>query len=355
MNSQNKSGPVKVLIVDDSALIRQLLTEILSQDRNIQVVGAAPDPFIARDKIKQLQPDVLTLDVEMPRMDGLQFLSNLMRLHPMPVVMISSLTQAGADVTLRALELGAIDFVAKPKIDVARGLEQYADEICQKVKDAAVANIITLPPRPINKTLRAPSGVGMTYRTTDRMIAIGASAGGTEALRVVLEQMPADSPAIVITQHIPAEFSGPFAERLNRHSAMVVMEAKDGDPILAGHAYVAPGGRHLEVRKDGARWRCKITDDPPVNRHRPAVDVMFQSVIKAVGKNSVAAILTGMGDDGARGLLALREIGVHTVVQDEATSVVWGMPGQAFKIGAACEVLPLDKIAPRLLELARAN
>ncbi len=350
----NASQRAKVLIIDDSALVRQLLTDILSADPGLEVVGTASDPLIAREKIKLLKPDVLTLDVEMPRMDGLQFLANLMRLHPLPVVMVSSLTEAGAEVTLKALELGAIDFVTKPKLDIARGLTEYGSVLCEKVRDAAKAKVIALPSRPVQKEAARPvSASAIAFRTTDRLIAIGASAGGTEALRVVLEQMPADAPAIVITQHIPAEFSRPFAERLNKHSAMVVMEAKDGDPILAGHAYVAPGGRHLEVVRDGARWRCRITDDPPVNRHRPSVDVMFHSVIKAVGKNCVAAILTGMGDDGARGLLALRELGVHTIAQDEATSVVWGMPGTAVRMGAAIDVLPLDQVAARLLALAR--
>lgn len=346
--------PVKVLIVDDSALVRQLLTEILSKDPEIEVVGAAPDPLIARDKIKQLKPDVLTLDVEMPRMDGLQFLANLMRLHPLPVVMVSSLTEAGADVTQKALELGAIDFVTKPKLDVAKGLTAYGPILCEKVKMAAKARIISLPARPIEKVAAAPA-TAMTFRTTDKLIAIGASAGGTEALRAVLEMMPADAPATVITQHIPAEFSRPFAERLNKHSAMVVMQAEDGAPILAGHAYVAPGGKHLEVVRDGARWRCRVTDSEPVNRHKPSVGVMFHSVLKAAGTNAVAALLTGMGDDGSRELLTLRRAGIRTIVQDEATSVVWGMPGTAYRLGAADEVLPLDKVAGRLLELARSS
>lgn len=346
--------PIKVLIVDDSALVRQLLTEILSKDPEIEVVGAASDPLIAREKIKQLKPDVLTLDIEMPRMDGLQFLSNLMRLYPLPVVMVSSLTEVGADVTLKALELGAIDFVTKPKFDVAKGLSVYGPILCEKLKMAAKARIIALPPRPVEKTTAA-TATPLTFRTTDKLIAIGASAGGTEALRVVLERMPADAPAILITQHIPAEFSRPFAERLNKHSAMVVMQAEDGAPILAGHAYVAPGGRHLEVVRDGARWRCRLLDTEPVNRHKPSVGVMFHSVLKAAGTNAVAALLTGMGDDGARELLTLREAGIHTLVQDEASSVVWGMPGTAFRLGAAAEMLPLDRIAARLLELARSN
>jgi len=345
---------VRVLIVDDSALVRQLLTEILSSDPEIEVVGVAPDPLIARDKIKLLKPDVLTLDVEMPRMDGLQFLANLMRLHPMPVVMVSSLTEAGADVTLKALELGAIDFVTKPRLDVAKGLTAYGPILCEKVKMAARARMVARPPRPADEVPRGGPEAAMAFRTTDKLIAIGASAGGTEALRVVLERMPADAPATVITQHIPAEFSRPFAERLNRHSAMVVLHAEDGAPILAGHAYVAPGGKHLEVVRDGAHWRCCVSDADPVNRHKPSVGVMFNSVLKAAGTHCVAALLTGMGDDGSRELLALRQAGIRTLVQDEATSVVWGMPGTAFRLGAADEVLPLERIPGRLIELARS-
>ena len=336
--------PVRVLVVDDSALIRQLMTELLSADPGIQVVGAAADPFIAREKIKQLNPDVLTLDVEMPRMDGLTFLQNLMRLRPMPVVMVSSLTEAGASVTLDALALGAVDFVTKPGIDVARGLAEYASLLQDKVKAAAKARVSRVVPRPAND---APSA--MSYRTTDRLIAIGASTGGTEAIRQVLSTMPADAPAIVIAQHIPAQFSRPFAERLDRHSRMTVMEAEDGRQIMPGHAYVAPGGRHLRVQRSGARWVCRLGDDLPVNGHRPSVDVLFGSVATQAGRNASAALLTGMGDDGARGLLALRDAGAATLAQDQATSVVWGMPGAAVARDAAQQVQPLHDIAQRLL------
>lgn len=348
--------PVRVLIVDDSAVVRQILTEILSNDRGIEVVGSATDPYVARDKIKRLNPDVITLDVEMPRMDGLAFLENLMRLHPMPVVMISSLTERGADTTLQALALGAVDFVSKPKLDVARGLEEYAAEIVAKVKSAAKARVRTIdrpaPPRPLLGAAAPEPARSLRFRTTDRLIAIGASAGGTEALRVVLEGMPADAPAVVMTQHLPASFSTAFAERLNRHSAMSVREASDGEAILPGHAYLPPGGRHLRVIRDGARWRARIDDGPAVNRHKPAVDVLFQSVAANAGPNAVGAILTGMGDDGARGLLQMREAGAPTLVQDEATSVVWGMPGAAFKLGAAQEVVSLERVAERLIALA---
>ena len=352
--------PCRVLIVDDSAVVRQILSEILASDPGIEVVGTAADPLLAREKIKRLAPDVITLDVEMPRMDGLAFLENLMRLHPLPVVMISSLTERGADTTLQALALGAVDFVSKPKLDVTRGLQGYADEIIEKVKTAARSRVRALVRSPVvpKVTLASPGAASAPrpsqFRTTDRLIAIGASAGGTEALRVVLEGLPADAPAVVITQHLPATFSTAFAERLDRHSAMAVREASDGEAVLPGHAYLPPGGKHLRVIRDGARWRCRIDDGPPVNRHKPAVDVLFQSVAQSAGANAIGVILTGMGDDGARGLLQLRQAGAPTLVQDEATSVVWGMPGAAFKLGAAEEQLPLEKIAERLLALSRS-
>lgn len=351
------STKVRVLIVDDSAVVRQMLTEILDSDPGIEVVGVATDPLIARDKIKRLNPDVITLDVEMPRMDGLAFLENLMRLRPLPVVMISSLTERGADTTLQALALGAVDFVSKPKLDVARGLESYAEEIIAKVKAAARAQVRPLaraatPRHSADAVIAAaPASRALRFHTTDRLIAIGASAGGTEALRVVLEQMPADAPAIVLTQHIPAGFSRAFAERLDRHSAMAVREASDGEAILPGHAYLPPGGQHMRVIRDGARWRCRIDDGPAVNRHKPAVDVLFRSVAHSAGDNAIGVILTGMGDDGARGLLEIAQAGAPTFVQDEASSVVWGMPGAAVKLGAAKDMVPLDQVAGRLMQL----
>ncbi|RXR06644.1 protein-glutamate methylesterase/protein-glutamine glutaminase [Pseudoxanthomonas composti] len=345
-------APCRVLIVDDSAVVRQLLTEILSRDRGIEVVGSATDPFMARDMIKRLNPDVITLDVEMPRMDGVTFLQNLMRLRPMPVVMISSLTEQGADITLQALALGAVDFITKPKLGVSQGLEAYSEEIIAKVKAAAKARVQALTPSQSTKAQAVAASAPLKFRTTDRLIAIGASAGGTEAIRVVLEMMPPDAPAIVVSQHIPAAFSRPFVERLDRHSAMAVREATEGEMVVPGHVYLPPGDRHLEIVRDGARWRCHISDAGPVNRHRPSVEVMFKSVERAAGANAVVAMLTGMGDDGSRALLELRQAGAATICQDEATSVVWGMPGTAVKLGAAQEVLPLHKIAGRLLELA---
>ena len=353
------TAPCRVLIVDDSAVVRQMLTEILSSDPSIDVVGTAADPLLAREKIKRLAPDVITLDVEMPRMDGLAFLENLMRLHPLPVVMISSLTERGADTTLQALALGAVDFVSKPKLDVARGLQGYAEEIIAKVKMAARSRVRPLMRASAAKltldaaSASAPRPMASQFRTTDRLIAIGSSAGGTEALRVVLEGMPADAPAVVMTQHLPASFSSAFAERLDRHSAMAVREASDGEAVLPGHAYLPPGGKHLRIIRDGARWRCRIDDGPAVNRHKPAVDVLFRSVAQCAGGNAIGAILTGMGDDGARGLLEMRQAGAPTLVQDEASSVVWGMPGAAFRLGAAEEQVPLERIAERLLALAR--
>lgn len=343
---------VRVLIVDDSALIRQLLSELLGADPDILVVGIAADPFIAREKIKALRPDVITLDVEMPRMDGLTFLENLMRLHPLPVVMVSTLTERGAEVTLNALALGAVDFIAKPKLDVVAKLNEYAPLLIEKVKAAAQARVTHLPARTDASRTPRPPPRALGFRTSDRLIAIGASAGGTEAIREVLMQMPADAPAVVIAQHIPAEFSAPFAARLDRSSQMSVSQAQDGALIVPGHAYVAPGGRHLTVIGDGARWRCRLTDTAPVNRHRPSIDVLFDSVAQCAAGNAVGAILTGMGSDGAQGLLQMRKAGAPTLAQDEASSVVWGMPGAAVRLGAAAEVLTLSRIADRLLTLA---
>ncbi len=344
---------IKVLVIDDSALIRQLLTRILDSDPGIQVVGTAPDPYVARDKIKKLNPDVLTLDVEMPRMDGVTFLRNLMRLRPMPVVMVSTLTDAGADVTLRALELGAVDYVSKPKINVQDELQAYADEIISKVKAAARARVrgidAATPPRNA-LSAAAPAASGRAhFKTTDMIIAIGASTGGTEAIKDVLCQLPPSTPGIVITQHIPAAFSKPFSERLNANSAMTVTQAEHGQQILPGHAYVAPGDRHLEVVRDGARFVCRLLDSEPVNRHKPSVEVMFNSVARNVGRNALCVLLTGMGDDGADAMGEMKRAGAPTIAQDEASSVVWGMPGEAVKRGHADEVLPLHSIAERIL------
>ncbi|HEX6993051.1 MAG TPA: chemotaxis response regulator protein-glutamate methylesterase [Gammaproteobacteria bacterium] len=348
----SSARPIRVLVVDDSALVRQLLTAVLSEDPGIEVVGTASDPYRAREQIKRLRPDVLTLDVEMPRMDGLTFLRNLMRLHPLPVVMVSSLTEKGAEATLDALALGAVDFVTKPRIDIQDGLNALAEEIRAKVRAAAAARIFPAPAPPAAKTdatgaLRAP--VRRHLRTTDRVIALGASTGGTEAIREVLCRLPPDAPGVVIAQHIPAAFSGPFARRVDKLAAITVKEAEHAETVLPGHAYVAPGGRHLRVSRSGGRYVLHVGDDEPVNHHRPSVDVLFTSLAEAAGPNAVAALLTGMGSDGARGLLALREAGARTFAQDQATSVVWGMPGEAMRIGAAERAVPLPELADVLL------
>jgi len=355
----------KVLVVDDSALIRQLLTEILNTDRSIEVVGTAQDPYRARDKIKELRPDVLTLDVEMPRMDGLTFLRNLMRLHPMPVVMISSLTERGADITLQALEIGAVDFVSKPKIDVAHSLVDYSQDIIAKVKAAAGARIRTglessLALKSVTPKLSADAVLKHNnrprpFKTTDKIIAIGASTGGTEAIKEVLLRLPADAPGVVISQHIPEAFSTPFAARMNGVSAMTVCEAADGQQILPGHVYISPGSHHLLVERSGARYVCRLNDGPPVNRHRPSVDVMFRSVAQNVAANALGILLTGMGDDGARGLEEMHNAGAATIAQDEKTSIVWGMPGEAVKLGCVDNVLPLERIAGQILALVRES
>jgi two-component system chemotaxis response regulator CheB len=343
---------IRVLIVDDSSLVRRLLTDILSSDPAIEVVGTAGDAYAARDKIKALNPDVLTLDVEMPKMDGVTFLRNLMRLRPMPVVMVSSLTEQGASITLEALAIGAVDFLAKPKFDVAATFGLYRDELVAKIKTAAKAR-----PRPFREGALAPGRQGFDttslgcprpFRTTDRIIAIGASTGGTEAIKDVLMGCEPDTPGIVITQHIPKAFSAAFARRLDSLSRMTVSEAQDGQQVLRGHAYLAPGDRHLMLSRDGARYVCSLDDGAPVNRHKPSVDVLFRSVAHAAGSNSIGIILTGMGQDGALGLREMREAGAHTIAQDAASSVVWGMPGEAVRLDAAVEVLPLDAISRAL-------
>ncbi len=350
---------IKVLIIDDSALVRKLLTEILDKAPGIKVVGTAVDPYAAREKIKKLNPDVLTLDVEMPRMDGITFLGNLMRLRPMPVVMISTLTEAGADVTLRALELGAVDFVPKPKMDVAQGLDEYAGDIIEKVKAAAGARVRAMRsvPQKVEEKHSADAVLSKKsktrhFRTTDKIIGIGSSTGGTEAIKSVLAGLPADMPGIVICQHIPAAFSKPFANRVDAMCKMAVSEAVDGQQILPGHVYIAPGDRHLLVERDGARYVCALNDGPPVNRHKPSVDVLFRSLAQNAGSNAIGVMLTGMGADGAEGMGEMKEAGAPIVAQDEKTSVVWGMPGEVVKRGFADEVLPLHKITRRLIALA---
>lgn len=356
--------PIRVLIVDDSALVRSLLTDILGAAADIEVVGVAADAHAAREKIKRLNPDVLTLDVEMPKMDGITFLRNLMRLRPMPVVMVSSLTERGADVTLDALALGAVDYLAKPKIDIAATLQNYAEELIEKIRIAARASVRALDPR----QARAPGRIGPAHdadavlpksptdgrplRTTDRIIAIGASTGGTEAIREVLMRLPPDCPGVVIAQHIPKAFSAAFARRMNDCCPMSVCEAQNGQHVLAGHAYIAPGDRHLMLVRDGTRYVCRLDDGVPVNRHKPSVDVLFRSVAQNAGRNAIGVLLTGMGKDGARGLKEMLDGGSRTIAQDEASSVVWGMPGEAVALGATEHVLPLESIAGTIVQLA---
>lgn len=349
-NARPSPQPIKVLIVDDSALVRELLSTLLPAEGDIQVVGTAGDPYIARQRIKDLDPDVLTLDVEMPRMDGISFLRNLMRLHPLPVVMISAHTETGAAITLEALALGAVDFVAKPQQDLQGRLGEFAAEIRAKVRAAAgspVRRLAAQGPRPLGGT----PGAGLLaprQGTGPRLIALGASAGGTEAIGQVIAALPAGSPPVVVCQHLPALFTRLFASRLNGLGALRAREAADDDLLEPGWVYIAPGDRHLLVRERGGTLRCRLDDGPPVNRHKPSVDVLFESLARLPDCPINAALLTGMGRDGASGLLSLRQAGAHTLAQDEASSLVWGMPGAAVKLAAAERVLPLSAV-PRWL------
>lgn len=344
------TAKIKVLCVDDSALIRDLLTTIINEQPDMEVVATAPDPLVARDLIKQHNPDVLTLDVEMPRMDGLDFLDRLMRLRPMPVLMVSSLTQSGSEITLRALELGALDFVAKPSLGVRSGMLEYASEIADKIRAAARSR-----PRQARKAAAAPAALKAPLISSEKLIIIGASTGGTEAIRAVLEPLPANSPAILITQHMPGGFTRSFAERLDRLCRITVKEASEGERVLPGHAYIAPGGHHLELARSGANYVVRLHDGEPVNRHRPSVDVLFHSAAKHAGKNAIGVILTGMGKDGAVGLLEMRQAGAPTIAQNEQSCVVFGMPREAIAVGGACETLALDEIPARVLALVAAS
>ncbi|WP_083387160.1 chemotaxis response regulator protein-glutamate methylesterase [Salinicola sp. MIT1003] len=339
---------IKVLCVDDSALIRDLMTKIIDAQPDMTVVATAPDPLVARDLIKKHNPDVLTLDVEMPRMDGLDFLERLMRLRPMPVLMVSSLTQRGSEITLRALELGAVDFVAKPEVGIRDGMLEYAGMIAEKIRAAAQARpsrqgALAKPAAP-REVLRAP------MLSSEKIIIIGASTGGTEAIRQVIEPLPANSPAVLITQHMPGGFTRSFAERLDRLCRVTVKEAEDRERVLPGHVYIAPGDWHMRLTRSGANYVIALDDGPPVNRHRPSVDVLFQSAAACAGRNALGVILTGMGRDGAAGLLQMREAGAHTVAQDEASCVVFGMPKEAIALGGATEVIALNDIAGHLVQ-----
>lgn len=341
---------VRVLVVDDSLLLRKAFSKVLAEDAEIEVVGAAKDAYEAREMIKQLKPDVITLDIEMPGMNGLVFLRNLMRLHPMPVVMVSTHTTQGGAATIEALELGAFDVVAKPMGGASLNVQGYAQEIIEKVKAAARAPVKRLAQRRASGQLSGTRLTGSSkLADPTRVIAIGASTGGTEAVRIVLDSLPAEIPGVVITQHIPGSFSAQFAERLNKSSRLNVKEAEDGEPIKPGCAYVAPGHLHLRVSRSGGVLRCALSDAPPVSKHKPSVDVLFESVAKAVGNKAVGVLMTGMGRDGADGLLELHQTGAVTIAQDEKTSVVWGMPGEAVRLGAAERIIPLQKIAEEII------
>jgi two-component system chemotaxis response regulator CheB len=345
---------IRVLVIDDSALIRGILKEIINREKDMECVGAAPDPLAARELIKALNPDVLTLDVEMPKMDGLDFLERLMRLRPMPVLMISTLTERGSNITFRALELGAVDFVAKPKLDISRGMEEYAIEITDKIRASAQAQVrkITIEPL-IHEKYTAdailPSTKGK-YSSTEKLIVIGASTGGTEAIKEILVKLPADSPGILVTQHMPEHFTKSFADRLNSLCKISVKEAAHNERILPGHAYIAPGNWHLLIKRSGAQYMVALNQGPLVNRHRPSVDVLFRSAANAAGANALGIILTGMGKDGVQGMLEMKRAGSHTIAQNEASCVVFGMPKEAIAAGGVSEVLALQDIALRTME-----
>lgn len=364
---------IRVVVVDDSALVRGLLASAIDAQPDMTCVGTASDPYQAREVIRSLDPDVITLDVEMPRMDGLDFLEKLMRLRPMPVVMVSTLTERGAETTLRALELGAVDFVAKPRIGVAQGMQEIAAEIADKLRAAArakVARRTVAPPAPPAASRRPAGGgeapgeggpprvkavpIAYSRSSTEKLVAIGASTGGTEALREVLSQLPADCPAVMVTQHMPPGFTRSFAQRLNTLCRMHVKEAEHGERVLPGHVYIAPGGLQMRLARDGANYVVVVDDGPPVNRHKPSVDVLFRSVAEHAGRNAIGVMLTGMGRDGADAMKAMRDAGAHNVAQDEASCVVYGMPREAVACGAVHEVLPLSRIAAHLLERLRA-
>ncbi|PIB91214.1 chemotaxis response regulator protein-glutamate methylesterase [Caulobacter sp. FWC2] len=355
---------IRVLIIDDSATVRQTLSAVLESDPQIEVIGVASDPFVAAKRIRDDIPDVITLDVEMPRMDGITFLRKLMSQHPIPVVMCSSLIEAGSETLLQALEAGAVDIVLKPKIGVADALMESRIRICDAVKAAASARVAgarrppVSVPRPIHEPekkltadamLPPPSGRAMA-KTTEAIVCIGASTGGTEALRAVLESLPPDSPGIVIVQHMPEKFTASFAKRLDSLCAVSVKEAEDGDTVLRGRVLIAPGNKHTILERSGARYYVTVKDGPLVTRHRPSVDVLFRSAARSAGSNAVGVIMTGMGDDGARGMNEMKQAGAYTIAQDEATSVVFGMPKEAIALGCVDRVAPLQALAKEILK-----
>jgi len=340
---------IKVLVIDDSALIRSLLTEIINSQRDMEVVGVAPDPLIARDMIKQLNPDVLTLDVEMPKMDGLDFLERLMRLRPMPVLMVSTLTEHGSEITMRALELGATDFVTKPKMSISEGMREYTEIIADKIRAASQVKITSLLRQSASvKGNDAPALLRNPLVSSEKLLIIGASTGGTEAIKSFLLQMPSDCPGILITQHMPAGFTKSFANRLDSLCQISVKEAEGGERILPGHAYIAPGDKHLLLAKSGANYVTQLCDTPPVNRHKPSVDVLFDSAAAFAGKNVIGVILTGMGKDGAAGMLQMKNAGAYNFAQNEESCVVYGMPKEAVAHGGVDEVAHLNDL-PKLV------
>lgn len=348
---------IRVLVVDDSALVRSLLAEIINRQSDMECVGAANDPLVAREMIRELNPDVLTLDIEMPRMDGLDFLGRLMRLRPMPVLMISTLTERGAEATMKALELGAVDFVSKPRLGVVDGLGELSAQIVDKVRVAAKANVRRASSAPVTdasspRERSAPSqpiGALRSNFSTEKLVFIGASTGGTEAIKDILIRLPADFPAVLVTQHMPPGFTKTFAARLNGLSKLAVREAVNGERLLPGHAYIAPGGMQFRVDRSGANYLAVVEDGPPVNRHKPSVEVLFKSAAKLVGRNACGVLLTGMGNDGAKALREMKDAGSYNYVQDEASCIVFGMPREAILHGAADEILPPAQIAEALM------
>jgi two-component system, chemotaxis family, protein-glutamate methylesterase/glutaminase len=347
---------IKVLIVDDSAVVRMVMQEILISDPEIEVCGAARDPFQAAERIRETVPDVITLDVEMPRMDGLTFLQKIMSQHPIPVVMCSSLTEEGSETALKALEYGAVDIILKPKVGVKQFIEETKISICDTIKAAATVNLKKILYNPIKAQPKYTADVIIAkntskamIQTTEKVVVIGASTGGTEALRVILEALPENSPGIVIVQHMPENFTRAFANRLNGLCRISVKEAENDDTVIRGRALIAPGNRHTLLKRSGARYYVEIKDGPLVSRHRPSVDVLFRSAARYAGKNALGVIMTGMGDDGAKGILEMKEAGAYTIAQDEATSVVFGMPKEAIKLGAVDKVIPLQAISNAIL------
>jgi two-component system chemotaxis response regulator CheB len=341
---------INVLIIDDSALIRAILTEVINSFPDLYAVGAASNPLQAREMIKTLNPDVLTLDVEMPQMDGLTFLDKLMRLRPMPVLMISSLTERGSEAALRALELGAVDFLPKPKLGIVDGLREYAETIAEKIRVAYQARGKYHAPPPSSAVREALPALGTRIGTTEKIIAVGASTGGTEAIKEFLIRLPADAPGIVIAQHMPEAFTKSFAARLDSLCKITVVEAQGNERVLPGHAYIAPGHSHLLLKRSGANYMTELSQSPPVNHHRPSVEVLFRSVAQNAGKNVIGVMLTGMGKDGAIGMLEMRQAGAYNFAQDEATCVVYGMPREAVAVGAVDEIVPIQDMAQKVLQ-----